>query len=401
MTLSHIYFPDIYPTMKHFIAITISAAFFFSVMGYIPSTQAPKPQVNKEIEASIITTTVDTPIVSQFKYENPETEALVNILELYLEEERDLESAQTFLDQVPKTEVNSKILKLYQAKISSRSLDFNQAQELLLQVDDIELLLLKAAVLIASADRYEVEAYLHELIESHPNAQLKSSALALLKVYNDYNTHRDVDESYLWTLFAQKIGNWQEYEISLYLANKATNKSPNYRDAWIIKGYDELNLKKYEDAESSLLQAYKLDPGNNQIQYLLGLTYFELEKTDLSTKYLLYSLQNENNYQEIILEKLAENAISSEDYALAIHYFETLLEVSPENKQALSRLVWIYADTQQNFERAEYYAQKHIEYYNYDSNSYQLLSWIKNKKGELDSSLQALEQAKKMENTQP
>jgi len=385
-------------SMKQTFALIIAASFFFSVMGSIPRSQAPKPDLNREIVASIIQDKdLSEELESEFKYEDPELIALIKILELYIEEKRDFDSAQTFLDQVPINNINQKILELYQFKISSRSLDFAKAEELLNLVDDDSVLLLKAAVLIASGQHNEASAYFHNLVDNHPSAKVKSTALALLSVYSDYNNHKDTDESYLWTLFAQKIGEWQEYEISLFLATKASEEKPNYRDAWIIRAYNELNLKQNLEAETSLLKAYELDPGNAQIQYLLGLTYFELEKTDLSNQYLLYSMQNETPYTAIILEKLAENAVKSEDYALAIHYFESLLEARPGHKQALSRLIWVYTEQENNLEKAEEKARELIQYHSTDPNSYHLLSWVLSQRGDLEESLKSLEKAKELE----
>lgn len=197
--------------------------------------------------------------------------------------------------------------------------------------------------LIARDDRDGVGAYLHQLVEENHDQEITAMALALLGMYRRFDQHRDADVSYLWTLFAQKLGEWGELEISHYLAEKATDRKRDYRDAWIIRGYDELLLHRFEEAEVSLLTAYELDPGNHHIQYLLGLTYFELKKPELSTRYLLYARQNlpavkedKRHYENIILEKLAENAMTMNDYPLAWYYYEALAQLQPQNKQALN-----------------------------------------------------------------
>lgn len=383
--------------MKYFFALALAIILAINVAELAPPTQAPEVKKADPIEASILSEETEEEPVATKDYNNPETNALLQILDIYVEEKRDFPAAQELIKQTPTTQANQKILQLYQTKIQSRLLNFEEAQLLLEQVDSDELALLKAAVLIASDDRNKAGAYLHHLVDNNPDPYIKSIALSLLNIYYKYDTHRDTDEKYLWTLFAQKLGELSEFEISLYLAKKASDKSPEYRDAWIIKGYNELSLKKFTDAEESLLRAYQLDPGNNQIQYLLGLTYFELKSPELSNQYLLYANQNDNKYQTIILEKLAENAISTDDLILATHYLETLLEKQADHKNALSRLIWLHTEKQNNYDQALIYAQKLVKYHNNDANSYHLLSWVYTQRGELEQAMTALNTANSLE----
>src|SRR5690606_5437294 len=267
-------------------------------------------------------------------------------------------------------------IELYEAKILARTLDFEKAQQLLQTLNDEEILLVKAAVLIAKGDRNAVGAYLHDLADHHPKSEVRLTALSLLNIYRTFDRHRDADESYLWTLFAQKLGDLGEPEISLYLAEKAIGKNPEYRDAWIIKGHNELTLKKPDAAELSLLTAYKLDPGNPHVQYLLGLTYFELKNPELSSQYLLYARQSIDESQPIILEKLAENAIQTDDFPLAGHYLEELLTIGPTHQQALTRLVWLQVEHLKQMEKAVANAQTLVNYYPTEE-SIHLLEWVK------------------------
>lgn len=389
--------------MKHLISASIAALIIINLVEILPSSLAPEEKNRLPLQASILnlenssaTSSFSSSVQEEFGASS-ETALLLNLLELYTEHERDLPKAAAVIDQTQRTETNQKLLELYEAKILSRSLDFEKAAQLLDQINHDELVLLKASVLIALNDRDKVGAYLHQLIEEHPDASIKSAALSLLNIYQKYDMHRDADESYLWTLFAQKLGDFGEFEISHYLSKKATKKNPNYRDAWLIRGYNEIMLKQFEVAETSLLSAYQLDPGNSQIQYLLGITYFELKKPDLSSQYLLYAQQNASQYQEIILEKLAENAILNENYALSAHYYELLLEHEPQQLQALSRLVWLHGEHLNQLEEALRFATLLAEHYPKDANSFQLLSWIYGKMGNLEEATKYLSTAKGLE----
>ena len=381
--------------MKYFFAAALALILFINLIDIVPQTQAPAPENKNYLPASIVTDNNEnqTEILNHNNYNSPETKAHLQLLDIYVEEKRDLPAAQTIIDKTSRTETNKRILSLYEAKIQARMLNFEKAEMLLNEIDGNELALLKMAVLIASGDRNKSGTYIHDLIDNNPDPYIKSVALAFLNLYQEYDRNLDADESYLWTLFAQKLGELKEYELANYLSQKAVGKKPEYRDAWIIKGYTELSMKKYPEAEESLLGAYKLDPGNTQIQYLLGLTYFELNNPELSNQYLLYANKNDSKYRNIILEKLAENAIKTEDYPLGIFYYETLLGKDNTNKNALSRLIWIYTEKQNNPDSALKYALTLTQAYPQDSNSYHLLSWIHSQLGELDKAVEALEKA--------
>lgn len=373
--------------MKHGLGFLIALVVIIKAFELAPLTKAPLEKVKElPLEASLISSS------SIPEPKKPETKTLLNLLEMTIDQEHDLSKGLDLIENAAPTVENLKLIELYEAKILARTLDFETAQTLLVGLNDEEIILVKAAVLIASGDRNKAGSYLHDLANHHHNAEVRLTAVSLLNIYREFDRHRDADESYLWTLFAQKLGDLGELEISLYLAEKATKKNPEYRDAWIIKGYNELTLKRPDEAELSLLTAYKLDPGNPHVQYLLGLTYFDLNKPDLSTQYLLYARSSEPQYETIILEKLAENAIQTSDFPLASHYFEELISLEPTHAQALSRLVWLQVEHLHQLEKAIENAQTLVSYYPTEEN-YKLLSWALATSGDTAGAARMLEEA--------
>jgi Tfp pilus assembly protein PilF len=371
--------------MKHFLGFLIAVVVVMKVFELAPLTMAP---VEKEkIQASIMTAPA-----SGEKISTPETKTLLTLLEIAIDQEHNFEKGLDIIDQAPLTDDNQKLIQLYEAKILARTLDFEKAQQLLQTLNHDDMVMLKAAVLIANSDRNQVGAYLHDVADHHPDPEIKLTALSLLNIYRTFDSHREADESYLWTLFAQKLGDLGELEISLYLAEKAIAKNPEYRDAWIIKAYDELTLKRADEAELSLLTAYRLDPGNHHIQYLLGLTYFELNKPELSSQYLLYARQGEPQYENTILEKLAENAIRTEDYPLASHYLEELLTLAPNQEQILSRQIWLQTEHLNQLEKALENA-KYLVGLSPSPENYKMLSWVTAKKGDTETATAELQKA--------
>lgn len=65
-----------------------------------------------------------------------------------------------------------------------------------------------------------------------------------------------------------------ELEQALGLFAEACQQAPETFLAWLTRGYTELSLLMYEDAEQSFLRARELDPKNVEVRYWLAHTHF-------------------------------------------------------------------------------------------------------------------------------
>ncbi len=65
-----------------------------------------------------------------------------------------------------------------------------------------------------------------------------------------------------------------ELEQALKLFTEACQQEPEFFLAWLVRGYTELSLLMYEDAEQSFLRARELDPKNVEVRYWLAHTHF-------------------------------------------------------------------------------------------------------------------------------
>lgn len=377
--------------MKYFISLSLALIVLINVVEVLPNSKAPELSQENTLQAALLEDPAEN---SQNVEENSEEKALIiELLDLYVEKERDLPKAAAVIDQ---QNTQSELLELYKAKILARSLDFETALEIINRINHKDLALLKAAVLISMEEQQQAQEYLHEIIETHPSAKSKSIALNLLSIYKEHDTHRDNDESYLWLLFAKQFAELDEPEISQHLINKVVSKSPEYRDAWMIKAMNEIRTKD-PAAESSLLTAYQLDPGNTQIQYLLGYHYYIQEEYDLSEQYFLYSLQQDSNTKKESLTKLGAIALINDDFALSAHYYEQVRIEDPKNIEALSQLIWLYGEKLDALEKSLGLAQKLQNTYPKNSIGYELLSWIHGKLGNLEEANSYLQQSKQYE----
>lgn len=76
----------------------------------------------------------------------------------------------------------------------------------------------------------------------------------------------------------------QNDDLALTAFQKAVTLDPNYRDAWVMKGYTELKIGQPAEALKSLKKAEEIDPINAETYELLSLAYTQTGDTDAAKK---------------------------------------------------------------------------------------------------------------------
>lgn len=380
--------------MKHVISTALAFTLIVVLFDVAPVSKAP---TEIPIQASVLSVPTPKPAPKPIEPETPEKITLLHLLETVVEKDRDFEKALTIIRNEQQQGNQKALLTLYEAKILTRQLSFEKALQLLATADDENLLFLKAVVLITLSNRDQAGPLLHQLADQAADEHLRQVATVFINVYREFDRHRDGDESYLWTLFAQKLGDLGEFELAKYLAEKAVKRRPEYRDAWMIKGLSEWKLGKTDQAELSYLSAYQLDPGNPLVQYFLGSIYRTMKKYDLSNRYLLYARENAKAYLPEILSLLAENAMDTESFPLAAFYFERMAEAVPDNPTPLKKLIYVHSEKLAHPEKALVFAEKLVTLAPEDKESYTLLSFVHTKLGNLDKAQEAMTKAETLQ----
>lgn len=376
--------------MKHVISTALAFTLIVVLFDVAPISKAPTEIL---MQASVFQVPAPKPTPKSVEPETSEKMTLLTLLETVVEKDRDFEKALEIIRGEQQNGNQKALLTLYEAKILARQLSFEKALQLLATADDEQLLFLKAIVFIALGNRDQAGPLLHRLADQSSDEHLRQVATSLINVYREFDRHRDGDESYLWTLFGQKLGSLGEYELARYLADRAVKRRPEYRDAWMIKGLSELKLEKIDQAELSYLSAYQLDPGNPLVQYFLGSIYRKLKKFDLSNRYLLYARENAKAYLPEILGLLAENAMDTEAFPLAAFYFERLSETASEQAAPLKKLIYLHTEKLAHPEKALVFAEKLVSLAPDDAESFTLLSFVHTKLGNFDKAKEAMDKA--------
>lgn len=120
---------------------------------------------------------------------------------------------------------------------------------------------------IATADQLVGESLQHEGAFSAGAKQLQSR-IAELKSRTGQTEGTVAVEAYQDILRGWIYAEVGENEVAHQLAEEALLVVSDYRDAWVLKGFTEIELKDFTAAQESLSKAAAIDPTYGQIAYL-------------------------------------------------------------------------------------------------------------------------------------
>ncbi|HYM94220.1 MAG TPA: tetratricopeptide repeat protein, partial [Chitinophagaceae bacterium] len=189
-----------------------------------------------------------------------------------------------------------------------------------------------------------------------------------LRKYEDaiprFNKAIELDKGY--SLAYKERGNsyykQMDYEKALEDYNQYATLASGIEDAtfYYNKGWCENELKKYNDAVSSLKKCVELDDQYSDAYSELGYACFELNLNDAAlTNYRIsMNLDKETDYHPIlgIADVFYDNL---KNYDSALVYYEKGVKLTQKNKTAYYRLGWCYND-KDRFEDAMYPLQQAV-----------------------------------------
>jgi tetratricopeptide (TPR) repeat protein len=139
----------------------------------------------------------------------------------------------------------------------------------------------------------------------------------------------------------------------------------------MLKGLAALKSSKLDEAQKRLDAAYREDPSNPDVAFLLGYVYFEKKDSQQSAKYLNEAVKSApHNGQALTL--LGRVAIQREDFAAAQHPLEQAVQVDPQSWMAHYLLATVYLQ-QKNYDKAKDQAQLALERGDQSANAAQLV----------------------------
>jgi uncharacterized protein HemY len=263
-----------------FLWIIITSGLIFISYHYIGGTDKAEAPVYVESENE----------TSEQEEENkPETQVLEKPLTGSIDElikTGQIEEASQKLSLEDSDDEKNQLLK---ARILLAKNEIEAANNILTSLDEenSENKLYQAIIFILYKE-FDIAQDLLEEIEKQAaeNSVVRAKALRILDAFNTFSYYLEADPSFLEALIAKSFANIQEYHAAIALSFEVLGEHNNYRDTWVILGYSNLQLQKFNDAIDALEKARDLDPEKGVTNFYLGLSYLKSGKIEESKYYL-------------------------------------------------------------------------------------------------------------------
>lgn len=208
------------------------------------------------------------------------------------------------------------ILHLRQGKMSEASSAFRRIGE------DPKGIYGQALVALAQNDHETAKTFLTEA-QATSDPTIRSYASTILEAFAEFALFPQSNQTHLLTLLARALAETNECEVGLSLVSPVTVSRPQYRDAWVVRGFCEFMTERTGEALTSLEQAYKLDPEKPEIQYFLARAYSAVGDPQNAVTFLQYAIINgfepERDARELLAEyarELGQTELALEQYTI-------------------------------------------------------------------------------------
>lgn len=168
-----------------------------------------------------------------------------------------------------------------------------------------------------------------ELVQDGSEPVLRNNAGVVQNAYEEYALFPESTDSHRITLLARALAQIQECALAEPLVTQVVGQTPNYRDAWIVKGFCELQLEQFTAAIGSYQTAYNLDPQKVETQYFLGLSYLYSEQYQNAITFFEYALTNGFTPKSELHRLITEAANELGNSELALTHLSSLIELEP------------------------------------------------------------------------
>lgn len=156
-----------------------------------------------------------------------------------------------------------------------------------------------------------------------------SKAGEILMAYSEYEQFPDSPKTHLDTLIARALIKIEVYQLAIAKLKPVLADDADYRDAWLLFGYAQFAIEKFDLARQAWQTAFELDPTYPETQYFFGLVNFELGNFSEAEKFFL--LARANKFESDKLEKkLIETYLAEGKYRSAADLLVQKLETDPD-----------------------------------------------------------------------
>lgn len=213
-----------------------------------------------------------------------------------------------------------------------------------------------------------------------------------LNSFSTFEASQGAENTYLQALLCKSLIDAEQFEIASFLAHTVLKAKNDYRDVWMLLGYAEFKLEKYDDAEAAFKQAKHIDSVKPEVHYFLGSILVLKEDYNEAVDELELALLYGFSPAEEAYKKIAEAHEATSSWNDAVIAYEALLNLNPSNAYAFERPVVLCLEKLNDPNRALSIAQKAATQFPSQAMAHTLLAKVYLAQGQLelaDSSVNA------------
>lgn len=310
--------------------------------------------------------------------------------------DKSLEFLDYILNNLDDNHYNSIILK---AHIHINKLNLSVAENILLNqnLNRQEVRYLLSLIRLYDLEISQALLNLNEAINANPSSIIAGYVNNIRQNITVFDLYSDGKQEFLELLIVESLVQNREYDLSIHILNRILRQNPNYRDAYILLAYSYIQKKDFEKALDSLDEAYRIDAKNSQIQYLLGVTFANLDKNDQALRHFLMAELYDFQPEYEVYKNIADLYFIEKQYKQSADYYNKVINIRPTyGLDIYVRLVWLYIDFIEDNEAAINIALTCNKYFPDNAMTYNLIGWSYLDEN-LEKAKENLEKAKEMD----
>jgi len=174
------------------------------------------------------------------------------------------------------------------------------------------------------------------LLASLPNPSEKAQAVH--QAYGEFKRLNEGKNPHLFGLLGKVLAEYNENILAHKFAEIAIKEDIDYVDAWIVRGFANLQLGENEVALQDLRHAYELDPIRPQTHYFLALALHKVGEDDEAILFFEKSLEHDFEFSDEVRWKLVELFTAQKNYDRVIELYTDLLDTDSEPQKFVSAI---------------------------------------------------------------
>jgi tetratricopeptide (TPR) repeat protein len=160
----------------------------------------------------------------------------------------------------------------------------------------------------------------------------------ILTTYKTFDTLSEGKQPHLFATLSKSLAQNNEAVLAFEYAERAIKEDIHYIDAWILRGYANMLLKKNDEALADLRHAYDMDPIRPQTHYFLALALHENGNDDEAILFFEKSLEHNFEFTNEVQWKLIELFTAQKKYEKVLTLYQELLDETVAEHHYVSAL---------------------------------------------------------------